>query len=67
MDRKEFALILLAVTIGGAAIMLRNIDAIEKEDNAFAKDCNDRGGIAFFEGSRQCFGAKPPRTHYERT
>ncbi|WP_371767530.1 hypothetical protein [Massilia sp.] len=67
MDRKELTLIFLAVTIGGAAVMLRNIDAIDKENNAFAKDCNDRGGLALFEGPRQCVGAKPPRSHYERT
>lgn len=67
MDRKELALILLVITIGGAAIMLRNIDVIEKDNNAFAKECNDRGGVAFFEGSRQCIGARPPRAQYERT
>ena len=67
MDHKKLTLILLAVMIGGAAIMLRNIDVIEKDNNAFAKECNDRGGVAFFEGSRQCIGAKPPRTPYERT
>jgi hypothetical protein len=40
--------------------MLTNADRLEREDNAFAKDCNDRGGVAKFEYSvRQCIGAKP--------
>lgn len=40
--------------------LVSNWDRIEKENNAFAKDCNDRGGMVIFGmHARQCLGAEP--------
>lgn len=57
---KLFAvLIVCGLMFVGAAMMTSNMRQIEQEDNAFAKDCNDRGGVAKFGYSvRQCIGAK---------
>jgi hypothetical protein len=48
----------------GSALMITNENKLQEENNAFAKDCNDRGGVAyFFVDSRQCLNAKlPPRS-----
>lgn len=44
--------------IFGIAVLLMNWDAIDKENNAFAKDFNDRGGMVIFGmHARQCIGA----------
>jgi hypothetical protein len=43
----------------GVAVMIDNSNKLRDEDNAFAKDCNDHGGVAKFEYSvRQCICAK---------
>lgn len=50
---------LICLLAAGTLIMSHNWSAIERENNAFAKDCNDRGGVARFEfDARQCIGAK---------
>jgi hypothetical protein len=50
-----------ALALLGATVMTINDNKIQQEDNAFAKDCNDRGGVAKFEYRvRQCIGAKRP-------
>lgn len=39
--------------------MATNWSRIDAENNAFAKQCNDRGGVAHFGVmARQCIGAK---------
>jgi hypothetical protein len=51
---------LFAITaLIGTPLMIMHGDKIERENNAFAKDCNDRGGVAYFGiDSRQCIGAQ---------
>ena len=63
-------IIAAALVVGylGACALSSNWERIDKDNNAFAKDCNDRGGVAFFEtDARQCIGARPTRINYERT
>jgi len=44
----------------GVIFMDRNWDRIENENNAFAKDCNDRSGMVIFGAyARQCLCARP--------
>lgn len=51
-------LIAVCVAIAGYLIMSINSDRLEQENNAFAKECNDRGGRAEFSyAARQCIGA----------
>jgi hypothetical protein len=43
----------------GTGAMMANWDRLERDNNAFAKDCNERGGEARFDiNARQCIGAK---------
>ena len=54
-------LIVVGLMIVGVSYMTSNWNRIEKENNAFAKECNDRGGEAKFDfNARQCIGAKIP-------
>ena len=56
------ALILGALSVAGVVTMTHNMDVIQHDNNAFAKDCNDRGGVAYFWAeARQCIGAKAPQ------
>jgi hypothetical protein len=57
MNRAQLAAIFAIGLICGTTIMLLNWDAVDKENNAFAKDCNDRGGMLIFGMyARQCIG-----------
>ena len=57
--RLALPLIFAIATLIGAPMLITRWDRIERENNAFAKDCNDRGGVATFEPSaRQCTGAR---------
>ena len=52
-------LVISELCVAGVVVMTDNMDKLQREDNAFAKDCNDRGGVAKFEYSvRQCIGAQ---------
>lgn len=52
----------LGLTFGGGAIQALHWEAIDKENNAFAKDCNNRGGMVVFGmHARQCIGAGPTK------
>ena len=52
-------LVISGLCVAGVIVMTDNMDKLRYEDNAFAKDCNDRGGVAKFEYSvRQCIGAQ---------
>lgn len=43
----------------GVCALSSNWERMDKDNNAFAKDCNDRGGVAFFDmDARQCIGAR---------
>lgn len=58
MNAVRIAGIFSVAIICCAAITLQCWVAIEKENNAFAKDCNDRGGVVIFGmHARQCIGA----------
>ena len=60
------ALALILAAAVGAIVMNGNMSCISDEDNAFAKECNNRGGVAKFEYSvRKCIGAqsKGPQWH----
>jgi hypothetical protein len=53
--------------ICGTAVTLQHWEAIDKENNAFAKDCNDRGGkVVFGMHARQCIGAGPTKNDKEK-
>lgn len=52
-----FVIISMAFT----SMVHKNWEKIDTENNAFAKDCNNRGGEAKFDfNARQCIGAKIP-------
>jgi hypothetical protein len=52
-----FAIVAIAL-ISVTTVMNLNWSKANAENNAFAKDCNDRGGIARFDiDARQCIGA----------
>lgn len=62
-DRIIAVLAICGITVAGTGLMTENMNKLRKEDNAFAKDCNDRGGYAEFRSSaRQCIGARPKET-----
>lgn len=61
LPKEVWLLIIVGLMIVGGMYMSSNWDRIEKENNAFAEDCNNRGGEAKFEvNARQCIGAKIP-------
>ena len=62
MNRAQLPAVFTIGLICGGALMLLNWDAIDKENNAFARDCNDRGGMVVFGmHARQCIGASPTK------
>ena len=60
LPKEVWLLIIVGLMIVGGMYMSSNWERIEKENNAFAKDCNDnRGGEAVFkDGVRQCINQK---------
>lgn len=61
--KHQVGIFLAAIIIMSAlsSMMQNNWKEIEAENNAFAEDCNNRGGEAKFEvNARQCLGAKIP-------
>ena len=52
--------IIFAVALIVGTVSVQGIwSSIDRDNNAFAKDCNDRGGVAHFGfDARQCIGAK---------
>lgn len=59
--RAATLLALIAIAMSLASYMDANWKKVEAENNAFAKDCNGRGGKAEFDNNvRQCIGAKNP-------
>lgn len=62
MNGVRIAAVFAIAIICCAAITLQTWSAISKENNAFAKDCNDRGGMVVFgRHARQCIGARPTK------
>lgn len=67
MNTHKVGAFLAFIIISGALMnmMQTNWKKVDDENNAFAKDCNNRGGVATFDSAaRQCIGATiPSRQH----